>query len=141
MEEAANRYFIMMTESVEHKVFATEDEYKEFLKNYSKNNQNPKNRYVYGDFKEVLKSEGVTFNSTFFISDIFKINDIKELGLLPMSSIALGDYFGYNHDHDENRLVDIDKLMEDNIFKFCECDCNDIIFDNEPPVEEAEISF
>ena len=57
MEEAANRYFIMMTESVEHKAFATEDEYKEFLKNYSKNNQNPKNRYVYGDFKNHQSEE------------------------------------------------------------------------------------
>lgn len=51
--EDANRYFIMMTDRVETEVFASEEEYKSFLSNYAKNNKNPKNRYVYGNLKNI----------------------------------------------------------------------------------------
>lgn len=45
-----NRYFLMMTDDTETRVFYNEEEYKNFLIEYSKNNKNPKNQYLYGNF-------------------------------------------------------------------------------------------
>lgn len=51
MKESANRYYIMMfCEDVE-KSFLNEEEYKKFLIEYAKNNKNPKNQFVFGNFK------------------------------------------------------------------------------------------
>ncbi len=45
-----NRYFLMMTDDTETRVFRTDEEYENFLINYAKNNKNTKNQYVYGNF-------------------------------------------------------------------------------------------
>ena len=50
MGENANRYFLMMTDHTEMKIFYSDQEYNNFLIEYSKNNKNPKNLYVYGNF-------------------------------------------------------------------------------------------
>ncbi len=45
-----NRYFLMMTDHSETRIFRSEEECNKFLIEYSKNNKNSKNRYVYGNF-------------------------------------------------------------------------------------------
>jgi len=57
MKEAANRYYIMMTDHVETEIFTTEKEYKAFLERFAKNNKNPNNRYVYGKLENIQSGE------------------------------------------------------------------------------------
>ncbi len=55
-----NRYFLMMTDHAETKVFRSDEEYKKFLVDYSKNNKNPKNKYVYGNFNVLNDNKNST---------------------------------------------------------------------------------
>lgn len=50
-----NRYFLMMFDHTEVKLFRNYREYKSFLVNYSSNNKDSKNMYVYGDFSVLNK--------------------------------------------------------------------------------------
>ena len=82
-----------------------------------KRNFNSRVKYVYGDFETVLKENNITRNSSFVFSDINKIEKLNNAGLLPYSSILLGEYQGYNYDENGAPKVDIDKLADNNIFK------------------------
>ena len=82
-----------------------------------KRNFNSRVKYVYGDFETVLKENNITRNSSFVFSDINKIEKLNNAGLLPYSSILLGEYYGYNYDENGAPKVDIDKLADNNIFK------------------------
>lgn len=79
--------------------------------------QPTKIEYLYGDFKEVIKD--LPNDSTYIISDIEKINKIKEAEKLYMSSILVVNGLRYNYElHDKNKLkVDIPSLSKDIVFK------------------------
>lgn len=76
-----NRYFLMMTDTVETRVFYNEEEYKKFLLDYSKNNKNSKNKYVYGNFTVLnndKKSTVVKYNVYKKISKSYDLNIIDD---------------------------------------------------------------
>ena len=67
------------------------------------------------DFEEVLKKCGA--NSTYFLSDINKINIMKEKGVLNFSSITLPIEYRYNKKNMEEMKIDLDELLKDHPFK------------------------
>lgn len=76
-----NRYFLMMTDSLEARVFYSEEEYKRFLLDYSKNNKNSKSQYVYGNFTVLnndKKSTVVKYNVYKKISKSYDLDRIDE---------------------------------------------------------------
>lgn len=73
--------------------------------------------YIYGDFKSIISN--IPNDSTYVLSDIEKINKIKEANKLNMSSILIANGLRYNYMlNDKTKLkVDIDKMKEDTVFK------------------------
>ena len=72
--------------------------------------------YVYGDMVEVIKENKIPYNSTFVLSDIRKIEKIKESGRLQQSSIVIADKYGYNYDG-EKFVINLEEYFKDYIFK------------------------
>ena len=68
------------------------------------------------DLGSLLKSKGITNNSTFVFSDITYINTLKEVGLLDRSSILISEPYQYNYNGDEYK-VNIDELQKEYLFK------------------------
>ena len=112
MEESANRYFVMMTDRVVTETFVTEEEYKAFLKEFAKNNSNPKNRFVYGKLENVQSGKNarvvkynvykkITQSRSLKVLDDFltnQVDDEKNLRLRFKSDIEDGKgkiYIGY----------------------------------------------
>ena len=89
------------------------DRYEETIDNDLMKIDFPKCQYVYGDFKEIMKEHEVTFNSTFILSDIWKLRDLEELGLLRMSSVLMATDYKYNKDDKGNYLVNTERIMEE----------------------------
>lgn len=77
-----NRYFIMMTDHTETKVFYNESDYEKFLIDYAKNNKNPKNQYVYGNFtilNSVPKARVIKYTIYKKITKSYDLNVIDKL--------------------------------------------------------------
>lgn len=90
-----NRYFLMMTDDTDTRVFYNEEDYKNFLISYSKNNKNSKNQYVYGNFtvlnndknstvikytiyKKITKSYDLNIIDKFLTEQVSDQNELKE---------------------------------------------------------------
>ena len=73
--------------------------------------------YVYGDFTDAIKN--IPNDSTYIISDIEKINKIKEANKLYMSSILIVNGLRYNYEpQDKTKLkVNINELKNKTVFK------------------------
>nr|DAK52817.1 MAG TPA: hypothetical protein [Caudoviricetes sp.] len=99
------------------KVFIYTERYSESIERDIKENFGSKAKYIYGDFGEVLKENNIKDNTTYILSDIVKIEILRENDLLKFSSILLADNFGYNYDEDDEILIDVEELVTDNIFK------------------------
>ena len=67
------------------------------------------------DFNEVL--DIAKANSTYFLSDIDKINTMKEKDLLKFSSITLPVEYRYNKKNMDDFKLDFDELFKENPFK------------------------
>ena len=99
------------------KVFIYTERYSESVERDIKENFGSKAKYIYGDFGEVLKENNIKDNTTYILSDIIKIEILRENDLLKFSSILLADNFGYNYDEDDELIIDVEELATDNIFK------------------------
>lgn len=99
------------------KVFIYTERYSESIEKDIKENFGSKAKYIYGDFGEVLNENNIKDNTTYILSDIVKIEILRENDLLKFSSILLADNFGYNYDEDDEILIDVEELVTDNIFK------------------------
>lgn len=88
-------------------------------------------KYVSGEIKDVIKDENITSNSTFILSDITNINEIKEAGVLNLSSIIVADRYEYNYADDNEPALDLDYLYENDVFKLD-------FFNNIEKIEEEE---
>lgn len=73
--------------------------------------------YAYGDFTNIIKD--IPNDSTYVLSDIEKVNKIKEANKLYMSSILIANGLRYNYElHDKSKLkVDVKSLANDTVFK------------------------
>lgn len=73
--------------------------------------------YRTGDFREVVKS--LPIDTTYFLSDIRRVDDIKAENHLRLSSIVLAEYFRYNYKDDlSSYRSDILEWMDNETFKF-----------------------
>ena len=73
-------------------------------------------KYVYGDFKEVIKS--VPPDTTYVFSDITKMQELHEEDKLRLNTVLLADNYSYNYNPDGTYKVDIVKLSEYCPYKF-----------------------
>ena len=71
------------------------------------------------DFNEVIKTAG--YNSTYFLSDINKINIMRDKDVLKMSSITLPIEYRYNKKNMTEFNIDFDELFKKNPFKLSYC--------------------
>lgn len=75
-------------------------------------------RYVSGNIVDVLKDKEITSNSTFVFSDLTKVLALKEADKLNMSSILIAGHYSYNFKEDDKEpIIDIEKLMDECVFK------------------------
>lgn len=73
-------------------------------------------KFIWMDnFKEVLRKAGP--NSTYFLSDIRHIEEMKNRGVLKLSSITLPFEYRYNKKNMKDFDLDYDELMKDHPFK------------------------
>lgn len=72
--------------------------------------------YVYGDFKEAIKT--VPQDSTYVLSDISKVQIISDEDKLKLNTILLADNYAYNYDINGNYKIDMVKLSENCPYKF-----------------------
>jgi hypothetical protein len=68
------------------------------------------------DFKEVMKKAG--HNSTYFLSDIDHLMEMKEYGVLKFSSVTLPIEYRYNKKNMEDMKYDLVELAHECPFKF-----------------------
>lgn len=113
--------YITQTKNLVKKIYVYTEEYNSNIEKDIDSIFDMKANYVHGDFKEVLKNSGITNNSTFIISDIKKIVDLDDAGILEYSSVLLVERYKYNYDDDEY-LYDIDSIMDRSVFKFSTID-------------------
>lgn len=99
------------------RVYVYYDDYNEVIERDIRENFGNNVKFIYGDFKEALLENNIGKNTSYIISDILKIEDIKDLDLLNYSSILINEVYMYNIGEDDEPMVDIDKLLEDYIFK------------------------
>lgn len=79
--------------------------------------------FVTGDLFKVIKENHIPSDSTFVFSDITKIYDVKEAGILCGASILIADKYKYNYNAENEPIIDFkDVLAED----YCRID----FFDN-----------
>lgn len=97
-------------------VYIYTDNYSSAIENDIKENFGIKATYIHGDFVEALKRYNITNDTSYILSDILKINDLKENNLLEYSSILLAEGYGYNF-VDGEPLVDIEELTSNILFK------------------------
>ena len=85
------------------------------------------------DFNEVIKLAG--YNSTYFLSDINKINIMKDNGVLKFSSITLPVEYRYNKKDMNEFNMDFDELFKKHPFKLSYCRTCTEEREIEPPEE------
>lgn len=112
-------------------VYVYTDNYSSAIENDIKENFGIKATYIYGDFVEALKRYNITNDTSYILSDILKINDLKENNLLEYSSILLAEGYGYNF-VDGEPLIDLDELMDNTLFKIFYFNPIDITGEYEP---------
>lgn len=71
------------------------------------------------DFNEVMDTAGA--NSTYILSDINHIDEMKEKGILAYSSITLPVEYRYNKKNMTDMRIDFEGLFKDNPFKLSYC--------------------
>lgn len=75
--------------------------------------------YVYGSLKDIIEKNNISNDSTFVFSNMNHMLELEEINKLNYSTVLIADKFGYNYKEDnETPIVDLDKLLEKNIFKF-----------------------
>ena len=92
---------------------------KYFINNLLKFNINPmKVEYVYGNFKDIIKD--IPNDSTYVLSDIEKVQSLKELNKLHLSSLLIVNGLRYNYKLDNiNQLkIDFKELSNEVVFKY-----------------------
>lgn len=97
-------------------VYVYTDKYSSSIEKDIKENFGIKAIYIYGDFIESLKNHNITSETTYILSDILKLELLKENNLLEFSSILLSEGYGYNFDNDEP-LIDLEELLNNTLFK------------------------
>lgn len=66
-------------------------------------------------FEDVIKKAGS--NSTYFLSDIHHIEEMRKAGVLKMSSVTIPFEYRYNKKNMKDFDIDYDELMKENTFK------------------------
>ena len=85
----------------------------EYLEEQVSYNFRPKSvEFLYGDFKEQIAP--LNKDATYILSDITKVNDLKELDKIPFASILISDGWRYNYtEEDSTKLkVDVDAIRD-----------------------------
>ena len=69
--------------------------------------------------KDIIEKNNISNDSTFVFSNMNHMLELEEINKLNYSTVLIADKFGYNYKEDnETPIVDLDKLLEKNIFKF-----------------------
>ena len=67
------------------------------------------------DWDKVMEKAGA--NSTYFLSDIHKVERMRDAGILEFSSITLPQEYRYNKKNMKDYRLDFDAMMKANVFK------------------------
>lgn len=97
-------------------VYVYTDKYSSSIEKDIKENFGIKAIYIYGDFIDSLKNHNINNETTYILSDILKLELLKENNLLEFSSILLSEGYGYNFDNDKP-LIDLEELLNNTLFK------------------------
>lgn len=108
---------MLLGKKIVKEIYIYTEYYSNTVKDYIEKNFNSNIKYVSGNMQDVIKEEKITSNSTFVFSDITKIYELKDAGILNLSSVIIADRYAYNYVDEENPCIELDELYEKDVIK------------------------
>lgn len=108
---------MLLGKKIVKEIYIYSEYYSDTIKEYIEREFDSNINYVSGSLDEIIAKEGITSNSTFIFSDITKINELQDAGILNLSSVIIADRYAYNYDGENNPCIDLEDLYSNSVFK------------------------